>query len=127
MPAPRKPEYADRVGSVAQSNYKFLIEKLWNPQTGPQLRRRFTDAADQQALQTLLREHNIEFAPNTKILVVDLENAKTNGLDQPLGEQDFYTLVLPPTPQRHGTEPHYKEMQAWSAAYYHAINDSYGM
>jgi hypothetical protein len=126
MPVPEKPEYADRIGSVAQTNFVFL-RKLWDPATGPQLRQQFIGANSQEALRALLTEHKIEFKANTRILVVDLENAKTNKLDVDLGATNFYTLVLPPTPQRHPTEPHYKEMQAWSAAYYHAINDSYGM
>ena len=125
MPEPVKPEYSDRIGEITQSHYKFLNEKLWGA-NGAAVRAQFL-AADQEQLKTLLRENGIPFdLQNVRILVVDLENGKTNGFDQALA-QDFYTLVLPPRPRRHSTEVHYKEMQTWSAAYYHAINDSYGM
>ena len=126
MPKPVKAEYQDRIGSVAQVHFEFLVRKLWDDRTGPALRQQFISTTSQEGLKALLQEHKIEFPTGAQIMVVDLENAKTNGLNaQP--SADYYILVLPPKPARHGGETHYLEMQAWSAAYYHAINDSYGM
>lgn len=126
MPKPVKAEYQDRIGSVAQVHFEFLTRKLWAA-GGAALRQQFISANSQESLKALLTEHKIEFPANAQIMVVDLENAKTNGLNTPPPTADYYILVLPPKPTRHGAEPHYLEMQAWSAAYYHAINDSYGM
>lgn len=123
---PAKPDYSDKVGAYAQNNFEFLTKQLWS-KGGARLRDRFI-AADQRGLKALLRRFKIPFDPNMTIAVVDLETARTNGFDaQPPLRGRFYTLVLPPLPRRNPKEPHYQEMQAWTSAYYHAINDSYGM
>lgn len=125
MPKPVKAEYSERIGSVAQVHFEFLVRKLWGA-GGDALRQQFISTASQEGLKALLQEHKIEFPAGAQIMVVDLQNAKTNGLNA-APTADYYILVLPPKPTRHGNEPHYLEMQGWSAAYYHAINDSYGM
>jgi hypothetical protein len=126
MAEPRKQDYSSRVGDVTQINFAFL-NKLWTKTSGDQFRAALI-AADQTELKRLLTEAKIEFIRDDPILVVDIENAKTNGLfDQPVGAPFFYVLVLPPRPRRHEDEQHYTAMQGWGAAYYHAINDSYGM
>ncbi len=122
---PRKVDYSDRVGSVAQTNFEFLMTELWGP-GGRELRDRLI-GMDQAGLIQFLAEHKIEHIAGDTILVVDLETARTNKFDIPVPTPAFYTLVLPPMPRRHPNEPHYKQMQAWSAAYYHAVNESYGM
>lgn len=126
MPGPTKPDYTASIGGVTQTNYEFLMNKLWSS-GGQAIRTQLTGTSDQAALRTLLREHKIEVEDGVRILIVDIENAKTNGFDQAGATDDFYVLVLPPTPRRHPTEPHYKTSQAWTTAYYHAVNDSYGM
>ena len=133
MPGPKKLDYSDEVGEYTQTNYEFLMTKLWGS-TGRQVRDQFIAAPNQAALQALLTEYKIPFDPNVRIAVVDLETARTNGLSETKANapavpatDDFYTLVLPPAPRRHPQEPHYREMQGWTSAHYHAINDSYGM
>lgn len=124
--APGKPDYSDRVGDYAQRNFKFLTSKLWG-RGGARLRDQFI-AADQRGLKALLRKFKIPFDPGMTIVVVDIETARTNGFDANRPKRGkFYALVLPPAPRRNPKEPHYQEMQAWSSAQYHAINDSYGM
>jgi len=126
MPGPKKVDYSDKVGTYAQINYEFLMNKLWSP-AGRQIRDQFIAAPTQAALQALLTEYKIPFEQNVRILVVDLETARTNGFSPNAAADDFYTLVLPPSPRRHPNEAHYREMQGWTSAHYHAINDSYGM
>ena len=122
---PTKKDYAGMEGAVSQEYYAFLMNKLWQP-NGRQLRDELITASQGQ-LKEVLTANKIPFDPNVKIVVVDLETARTNGFAANPSQVNFYTLVLPPEPRRNGNEPHYKTMQGWAAAYYHAINDSYGM
>ncbi|MGB8433408.1 MAG: hypothetical protein WCE38_04010 [Burkholderiales bacterium] len=122
---PTKKDYTGNEGAVSQEYYAFLMNKLWKP-NGRQLRDQLI-AASQGQLKEIFTANNIPFDPNVKILVVDLETARTNGFEANPSPLNFYTFVLPPEPRRNSDEPHYKAMQAWATAYYHAINDSYGM
>jgi hypothetical protein len=127
MAGPAKRDYSAKVGAYAQSNYEFLMTKLWGPR-GRQLRDKFIKAPNQRALKTLLRQFNIPFDANVRIVVVDIETARTNGFSPTAAATDkFYALVLPPAPRRNPREQHYQQMQGWASAHYHAINDSYGM
>ena len=126
MPGPRKTDYSDRIIDVTQTNFEFLLKKLWGT-GGAALRDQLITTQDEEVLRGLLAEHKIEVEPNTRLMIVDIEGARMNNLVTNATTQDFYVLVLPPKPRRHPDNALYKEMQGWMTAHYHAVNDSYGM
>lgn len=128
MPGPKKVDYSDKILEVTQTNYKFLLEKLWGPDEQAQaLRDQLITTRNEAELRALLATLGIEVEPSTKLMIVDVVGARTNSFVANAGTQDFYVLVLPPKPRRHPGNDRYKEMQGWMTAHYHAVNDSYGM
>lgn len=118
--------------SAGEVNYKFL-EALWMP--GSVLRPTLMGAADVTALKQILAAHGIHVAEE-HVVVFDVESARKKDYPKVAGAEileadDFYVLVLPPTPKKYKGSPEkdevYVEQQAWTAAYYHAHADSYGM
>jgi hypothetical protein len=128
MPGPRKVDYSDRILEVTQTNFEFLLTKLWGPDAEAKaLRDELITAESEAQLRASLARLNIEVLPGTKLMVVDIVGARTKSFVTSPGTEDFYVLVLPPKPRRHPGNDRYKEMQGWMAAHYHAVNDSYGM
>lgn len=123
MPA-IKYDYGDELGVLAQTNFKFLT-KLWA--SGSTLREQLFTQPDEASLREVLRGFNIIVGSDVKILLVDIENARTKSFVTNPQTDNFYALVLPPAPRRHPSNAEYQKMQGWTAAHYHAINDSYGM
>jgi len=125
MPGPTKPYAEYNVGATIQTNYAFL-EELWG-ERGPALREELFARPSEASLRSLLGAWSITIADDVRIMLVDIESArvKTHGNINPATES-FYVLVLPPVPRRESEEI-YKEMQAWTGAYYHAGSDGYGM
>jgi hypothetical protein len=124
---PTKPDLSRVIGTVTQQNYEFLKE-LWGS-NGPALRDMLVSAAKQDELRDLLVGWNIYVDSFVKVMIVDIENARTHTPEGPIDPMvdKFYVLVLPPVPRKHPKEPGYGMSQGWSTAYYHAITDSYGM
>lgn len=133
MPGPTKHAYAS-LEEVVQINAKFL-KHLWSAQ-GAGFRTELLGAPTENDLRTILGRWGIQVDGSVRIMVVDLETAqvKTHG---PINSQtdSFYTLVLPPAPLKYRPPPAqqpevvqtYNDRQRLAAAYYHAVNDSYGM
>jgi hypothetical protein len=143
MPA-YKPYDPEKVGAIVDVNHRFLKnlwsgDKLWgNPGQERTLRDHLFDLADEQALRDALAQQGITVTPPpgvqqpVRVMLVDIENARTKTYGPAIRARDelFYVLVLPPNPQRTTHDPSkidYKEMLAWSGAYYHASSDGYGM
>jgi hypothetical protein len=137
MPA-TKPNYDEEgVGTNAQINSVFL-KQLWDPDNGSAFRSRLLNARDEKTLRDLLDANDIKIRPDTvRIVVFDVESAKVQIYRRPqdnpneppridTGNENFYVLVLPPSPKRHDNTG-YRNMQRSAAAYYHAVNESYGM
>jgi hypothetical protein len=126
MAGPTKPHDEAKVGQVVQTNYQFL-EKLFDTKEHQALRNRLFDCADEAALRLELSTEGLQVVAPIRILLVDIENARTKTHGGPIKPtEDWYVLVLPPVPRRE-LENVYKRMQAWSGANYHASSDSYGM
>jgi len=130
MPGPKKPYYQAKVGQAIQTNYKFLAD-LWEGKPrgtpGQPLRDYLFTRPTEAAIRTALAAEGIEVPGPIRIMLVDIEHARTKVYGDPIKPtEDWYLLILPPVPRREPEEI-YKEMQAWRGAYYHASNDGYGM
>jgi len=126
MPGPKKPDYSDQIVQYTQHYYAFLKE-LWGP-GGEALRQTLTTSRNEAELRDLLKaKAKIEIETTTRLVIVDILSTKTNSFVNNAATEDFYVLVLPPKPRRNPNDARYGELQGWSAAHYHAINDSYGM
>lgn len=130
-PGPHKPYDEDEVGEVVQTNYEFL-ETLFDARKGAKLRRQLWGQANEARLRAFLRTKGIVVPAGVRIMLVDIENARTKVQPPAIDpkKDSFYVLVLPPMPRRKTKDPtkkDYKEMQAWKSAWYHASNDGYGM
>jgi hypothetical protein len=127
---PFKPPYAySSLGDQVQLNYNFL-ERLFDPGTQEAFRKSFFDSKDEPHLRNMLRGYDIDIPAPTRIVLVDLENAKWFVHDPKAFDpvsQDFYQLVMPPVPRKHPGSDEYKESQQYEDAWYHAVVDSYGM
>jgi hypothetical protein len=80
----------------------------------------------------MLGAWSIGIPDDVRIMLVDIEAAAKKEYPPAIvpGTDKFYVLILPPVPRREKGNPGddaYKEMQAWNSAWYHAINDGYGM
>lgn len=115
-----------QVGNSVQTNFDFL-KKLFGP-THQELRNGLWNCKTEAELRNLLGDHGVTVQPPTRIMVVDIENARSKvwGKDIDTASEDWYALILPPVPRRKQNDE-YADMQAWSAAWYHASNDGYGM
>jgi hypothetical protein len=130
---PTKPYYSSAtVGAYVQVNYDFL-EDLWadslRPKDAPQtpLREYLFSLTNENALRAALLEEGIPVPSPIRIMLVDLERAKTKQFGSIDHKNEFfYVLVLPPVPRRDPGDV-YREEQAWWSAHYHASNDGYGM
>lgn len=124
MPATKK--FDERhVGLKIQHHYEFL-ERLWGPD-GAGMRAAVDQAASEAALRDLLASWGIaDIDADTRLMVIDVENARTKSYVTDPETQKFYVLVLPPKLTRSGAGD-FKEAQAWRGAYYHALSDGYGM
>jgi hypothetical protein len=122
----QKPDYSDQVGKVTQGNFEFLMNKLWTD-SGSALRNKFVSAESEGELRALFNEFNIPVEANVRLAVFDPESMKLKSFVNNPAQEPFYVLVLPPRPRRHAGNKPYTEMQGWTAAHYHTINDSYGM
>jgi hypothetical protein len=125
MPGPKKTDYSDRIIDITKSNFEFL-KTLWGTE-GEALRNQLMTSRNESELRRLLGRYNIEVEANTRLMIVDILSAKMNNFVTDAAQDDFYVLVLPPSPRRNPGDDPYKQMQGWLAAQYHAINDSYGM
>jgi hypothetical protein len=144
VPGPARPhgpvkQYEDaNVGNVVQINFAFL-EHLWEekplwgePGKRLTLRDHLFGLQNTEELRTALALERIYVDEGVRIMVVDIENARTNsyGPDIKPEREQFYVLVLPPALRRETKDPtkeDYLHMQAWSGAWYHATSDGYGM
>ena len=130
MAGPTKPYDETKIGDQVQKNYAFL-EELFGP--GHQAFRQTLWNADDATLRNTLRTRlGIDVPLTTRIMIVDIENARVKPASGDIdpNKDDFYVMVLAPVPRRATTDPtkkDYKEMQAWEGAWHHAIVDSYGM
>jgi len=142
----------DEVGQLTQSNYAFL-EKLWEnkPFKGTLTLRQYLTAEqtpEGEARDELVKL-GIPIDPETRLVVVDIENPQTNkiyGGKLDSQNEKFYVVMLPnkpcnkqpeePDPNKskaenalveQGAQKAYTEAQAWHAAWYHAISDGGGM
>jgi hypothetical protein len=124
MPA-TKHDYGEELGTLTQSNFKFL-KKLWA--TGSTLRDDLFNERNEERLRATLGDLGVKVDEDVKIVIVDIEKARIQSsfVNDPQ-RQNFYALVLPPAPRLNAGNAAYQTMQAWGAAYYHAVNDSYGM
>lgn len=130
MSGPTKSYDEYQVGAATQRNYAFL-EELWSAR-GPALRDQLFSQGSEASLRALLGAWNIPIPDDVRIMLVDIEGAKTKVHSPAIipSSDKFYVLILPPVPRREENKPGndvYKEMQAWNSAWYHAINDGYGM
>ena len=125
---PTKPDYSEYVGDYVQSNRKFLM-RLWGD-SGQSIRDKWIRQKTQKDLRDLLfRDLNIKVSRDVNVMVVDIQNARSNPDPITFDPQKdkFYLLVLPPKPVKNPGNEDYEMMQMWNSAYYHAVNDSYGM
>ena len=119
-----------KVGEQVQANVVFLTKLFDN--VNQQALRDQLFAYDEAALRTALNTtHHIPVPADVKIMLVDIEYARTKsfGVINPAADK-FYVLMLPPVPSRETSDPtkaDYKRMQAWEGAWHHAIVDGYGM
>lgn len=138
----RKPYDETKVGEVLQINYAFLTE-LWEENltwgSGNQTLREFLFSLSEDNLRAELKTRwKIDLppppgsTPPVRIMLVDIQNGRAKapaGAFDPVRDH-FYVLVMPPKPTRDASDPtkrDYKKMQVWNAAWYHAVNDGYGM
>jgi hypothetical protein len=125
---PPKKDYDEtKVGATLQGIYA-LSEILFDPKSQKTFRDQFFDlAATEDTARELLGPYGIVVAPGVKIMVVDIENARTRTFGTiDAVKDDFYVFVMPPVPRRSTTKD-YKDSQAWEGAWYHSIVDGYGM
>lgn len=135
MPKPTKPgpwsEWKqDTVGENAQRNYKFL-EALWDISRNPPLRDELFKYDSEAHLRSYLSENwSIDVPSDVRIMVVDIESARTRSYINDPNKDTFYVLVLPPALRRQTHDKDkadYREAQASAGAWYHATSDGYGM
>jgi len=129
---PPKKEYDEaKVGETLQKIYTFSeqIFGLKSHIDQKEVRNQFFEpAATEDTVRALIHKFlGIKVAQSTKIMVVDIENARTRTFGTiDAAKDDFYVFVMPPVPRRSKTDD-YKESQAWEGAWYHSIVDGYGM
>jgi hypothetical protein len=119
-----------KVGDQVQKNYAF-IAKLFDDTQQKQLRDRLFSYATEQELRAALEAEGIPLLAGVRLMLVDIENARTKTYG-PINAatENFYLLTLPPVPRRPTPDPggqDYKRMQTWEGAWHHAIVDGYGM
>jgi hypothetical protein len=115
-----------QVGKAVQANFQFL-HALFDA-NHQAFRDKLVNCADETAARKMLGDNGLTVPPPIRIMVVDIENARTKFWGKPIdpGTEEWYVLVMPPVPRRKQNAD-YVDMQAWSAAWYHASNDGYGM
>jgi hypothetical protein len=121
----------DKVGEHAQNNYKFLEalfgpSSLGPPPTGQELRDYLLSNNDATLRADLAGWFGIVVPAGVRILIVDIENARTT-LTPDAIKDPYYVLVLPPSLRRKLNDDSYLDAQALSGAWYHATSDGYGM
>jgi hypothetical protein len=114
------------VGKQVQANYAVL-QKLFDDNLQQGFRDTLFAYPTEAALRAALIAEGIPVTGTLRIMLVDIEYARTKTYG-PINAatEDFYLLVLPPVPRRQ-TSPGYKDMQTWEGAWHHAIVDSYGI
>src|SRR5262245_19042361 len=132
MAGPTKPYNAADVKEQLGVNYDFTA-KLFGPGQKA-FRDKFFACATEAELRDLLRENKIEVAADVRIMLVDIENARSKTIG-PIDARNekFYALVMAPVPRGDGrpaanppgVDPGYIDMQAWENAWYHAVVDGY--
>ncbi len=122
-------------GQYLNENYQ-IVTQLFDVDGNQAFRKKFFDCKNDDDVRWLLTQYKITIAYNVRIMLVDIENARTwqDPSKPPIDATKdlFYVYIMPPVPRRtmHGeSEPSkgYKDMQAWEEAWHHAICDGYGM
>src|SRR5215217_8605252 len=115
MPGPTKVYDETKVGAQVQTYYAFL-EKLFDAVGQQAFRNGLFAYPTEAALRTALGLEGIVVPANVRIMLVDIQYARTKDFGIDPSKDDFYVLVLPPMPSRQtadATKKDYKEMQAW--------------
>ena len=119
-----------KVGEQVQHNYAF-ISKLFDDVGQKAFRDRLFAYATEDELRAALIAEGIPLLDGVRLMMVDIENARTKTFGPiDAANENFYLLTLPPVPRRTTTDPtkaDYKRNQAWEGAWHHAIVDGYGM
>src|SRR5262249_44211876 len=119
-----------KVGEQVQHNYAF-ISKLFDDVGQKAFRDKLFAYPTEQDLRTALIAEGIPLLDGVRLMMVDIENARTKTFGPiDAANENFYLLTLPPVPRRPTTDPggqDYKRMQTWEGAWHPAIVDGYGM
>jgi len=121
---------ATKVGVQVQKTYD-LLTTLFDDVKHKETRDKLFAFATEQELREELVRLGIPLLDNVRLMLVDIENARTKTFGPiDAANEQFYVLTLPPVPRRPTADPgkqDYKRMQAWEGAWHHAIVDGYGM
>jgi hypothetical protein len=120
-----------KVGDQVQKNYD-LLTTLFDTVQGKQLRDKLFAYATEQELREELQRISVPLLDDVRVMLVDIENARTKTFDPAINPavDKFYVLTLAPVPRRPTADAgaqDYKRMQAWEGAWHHAIVDGYGL
>jgi hypothetical protein len=137
MPGPYKPWNETVVGDYVQRNYNFLDQMFSEGNGLGPTRQRYLGYTGHQLRQNINTDLHILIPPSVKVGVFDCETVAFNDPDHiAYGSDEYYILVLPPTPRGVPIPPFppanppsqdHTDDQAWDSAWYHAIVDGYGM
>jgi hypothetical protein len=123
------PTFNSAVPIDEQSRINFaFIKKLWGP-GGEAVRNELFDQPSQKAIHDVLRaKHSLDILDDVKIIMVDIESARTTSFSEKINAKvdKTYYLVLPPKPTK-STDSGYIAMQTGLEAYFHAANDGWGL
>ncbi len=134
MAGPTKPYDPADVKNQLGHNYDFTAKLFGQGQQA--FRNTFFNCTTEAALRALLLAEKITVAADVRIMLVDVENARSKTFGPiDASNEKFYVLVMAPVPRGDGrpaanppaVDPGYIDMQAWENAWYHAIVDGYGM
>ncbi|HKA78322.1 MAG TPA: hypothetical protein VKD19_14570 [Pseudolabrys sp.] len=125
MAGPTKTYDPKKLGHQVQTNYDFLDELFGTNQKA--FRNKFFNCKTETALRRMLDKEGVKVKRGVRIMLVDVENARTKSFGRINPRRDdFYLLLMPPVPRRKKSKD-YKEDQSWEGAWHHAIVDGYGM
>jgi len=115
----------DTIGQQAQLFYNLLEAIYSNPLVRGDL---FAQPSEAALKDYLLTTWGIAIPAEVRMMLVDIENARTKTYISDPGKEAFYVMVIPPALRRKpSTDDSYKEAQALSGAWFHATNDGWGM
>jgi hypothetical protein len=119
-------------GKYLHENYDIVTKLFADADGNKKFRDSFFNCKSEEELHQKLRDNKIYVNPGVKIMIVDIQYARTKDFGIDPVKDDFYVYILPPVPQRTtGDEKNpsegYKDTVAWEEAWHHAICDGYGM